>query len=284
MKIWIDASFVAITLIASTMCHAQSTSLYLDPPTGQAAPSRPQIAPPGDDDGATPRPVIVNPAATADSAQQAANGQGFTVAPAPASQMRDMDKPRIAASLEATSLMAVKLPPPRAFSKQDLVTIIISERVEDSADSSLETTKESELKGEVKDFPNLDLKKLLDLQLGPTALATPRKVDLSLEKEYSGEGQQKNRNTFTARLTSRIIDVKPNGTLILEARKHIRVDDESFTMIVTGTARPTDVTADNTVLSTQLADLRVTKAHDGEIKKSKTKGWITKVLDWVFHF
>jgi flagellar L-ring protein precursor FlgH len=81
-----------------------------------------------------------------------------------------------------------------------------------------------------------------------------------------------------------VVDVKPNGTLALEARKHIENDDEKLTISLTGFCRPEDVAADNTVLSTQMFDLRVNKQHQGEVRNAQKKGLLTKLLDFVFNF
>jgi len=80
------------------------------------------------------------------------------------------------------------------------------------------------------------------------------------------------------------MDVKPNGTLSLEARTQVKNDDEDMTITVTGYCRAEDVAADNTVLSTQMYDLRVNKQHAGEVRKASKKGVITKVLEFLFNF
>ena len=51
-------------------------------------------------------------------------------------------------------------------------------------------------------------------------------------------------------MTATIIDIKPNGNLVFEARKQIRHDDEVSSMRLTGLCRSDDVTPDNSVLST----------------------------------
>jgi flagellar L-ring protein precursor FlgH len=183
-----------------------------------------------------------------------------------------------------TSFLAVQVPEPRRFAQNDLVTIVISERIEDSADSSLDTEKKSDWKGEIKDFPSIDLRQLLQAQLKGTPLANPPKVDVGLEKSFEGDGKHRNRNTLTARMTARIIDVKPNGLLAVEARKHLRIDREELTIVLTGVLRPEDVNADNTVLSSQLADVRIAKELKGELRDVKDRGLIGKFFAILLDF
>jgi flagellar basal body L-ring protein FlgH len=72
--------------------------------------------------------------------------------------------------------------------------------------------------------------------------------------------------------------------LSLEARKFIKNDKEALTIKLTGYCRAEDVSADNTVLSTQMFDLRVIKEHEGELRKATKKGILTKALDLLFNF
>jgi flagellar basal body L-ring protein FlgH len=55
-------------------------------------------------------------------------------------------------------------------------------------------------------------------------------------------------------------------------------------MVLTGTCRAEDVTADNSVLSTQLHDLTVKKTHTGEVRNAGRKGWIPKIVDIINPF
>ena len=78
-----------------------------------------------------------------------------------------------------------------------------------------------------------------------------------------------------------ILDIKPNGTMVLEARKSLRSDEEAFTLVAVGVCRVNDISADNTILSSQLADLFVEKQHEGYLKKAAEKGPLTKLFDFL---
>ncbi len=81
-----------------------------------------------------------------------------------------------------------------------------------------------------------------------------------------------------------MLDVKPNGTLVLEGRKQITTDDEYQRFLVTGICRAEDVSADNTVLSTQIADFNLRKTHKGNVRNATKKGFIPKLLDVINPF
>jgi flagellar L-ring protein precursor FlgH len=189
--------------------------------------------------------------------------------------------------LATVSYTAVLTPPPRKFAVQDLITIIIREDSEATSEGNLETEKESKIKGEVRSFPHLNLYDLLTKQLTSSDRDDDNpfpSVDLSFKNEFTGDGEYERKDTMTTRLTARVVDVKPNGVLSLEARTFMKNDDEEVTITVTGFIRPDDVTPANTVMSTQVFDLHVAKTHEGEIRKAAKKGLLTKILDTLFNF
>lgn len=192
---------------------------------------------------------------------------------------------RLAPALARADLSAVLLPEPRTFTVHDLVTIVVRESTENDTKATLETEKETKIEGGVDAFPKVQLTDLLQGQLGASNFSKGKpEVGIEFNKEFTGDGNFKRRDTFTTRLTAKIIDIKPNGLLVLEARKHVQTDKETLTLVMTGTCRSEDVAADNSVLSTNLSDLRLVKQHEGEVKDATKKGVVTKVLEGLFAF
>src|SRR4029078_8654390 len=81
---------------------------------------------------------------------------------------------------------------------------------------------------------------------------TPPGVRYTGKRDFKGEGTVDRSDRFTTRVQAEVLDVKPNGTLVLQARSRIKTDDEERYFILTGTCRVDDVSADNTILSRQL--------------------------------
>lgn len=207
-----------------------------------------------------------------------------TVEP-PGMMYRQQEPSRLAPAIAESSMTRVPPPPPREFAVHDLVTIVIRESSQADSSAQLETEKESKFEHELAAFPDLQLRKLLEFQLAnSTSLAEPVELDLEMNNEWSGQGRYRREDSVSDRITARIIDVKPNGLLVLEARKRVTNDRETLDVALTGTCRADDVSIDNTVLSTQLYDLRLDKQHEGELRKTTKKGIITKVLETLFNF
>jgi flagellar L-ring protein precursor FlgH len=165
--------------------------------------------------------------------------------------------------------------PPKAYRPGDLITIIVREQRQWEADSDLETKKKLDLKSELDAFF-----KPIDGGLGAANFTRGKpNVDYAFNQKYKSEGDSSREDRLTTRLTARILDVKPNGLLVLEGRAKIVHDEESSQITLTGTCRKEDITADNTVLSTQIADKQVVVSNEGALKSAATRGWITKLMD-----
>lgn len=186
-------------------------------------------------------------------------------------------------AIASQSYIAVQIPEPRQYIENDLVTIIIRESFKTDLTASLDTEKEMNLEGEITDI--IELEKLLELVVEPDPLAsgTPR-IGVDMSNEFEGDGNYSRSESMTGRITARIADVKPNGTLVLEAKQTIVHDKEELVVILTGTCRAADITVDNTVLSTELYDLHMNKQHSGELKKTTKKGFLTNFFEAVFNF
>lgn len=189
-----------------------------------------------------------------------------------------------AASLHAVSLFTVPPPRPPVYAVHDLVEIIIRESSSVRRQQSVETEKEYETKAEVAEFPQLTINDFLEGVLKASANANPPKLDISAEREFTGEGEYRRIDDVSARVTAEVVSVLPNGNLVLEARTEIETDGESSRLVLSGTCDPKSISPAGTILSTQLYNLRVVKHHEGELRKTSEKGLFGRILDTLFAF
>lgn len=223
--------------------------------------------------------------------QRPVQGPGPAMLPGPGGTgavPSDQPPPRInpVAELEGMSLYAIQPLSARQFRVHDLITIIVNQSSKIERDQTLDTKKNYTNKAALEAFP--DLGKLLEFRLeagragsGPGALP---ELNLTANNKFKGEGDYEREDRITARITAEVIDVKPNGSLVLEARATTISDKEEQTMILSGTCRSEDVSATNTVQSTQLADLKLETKHTGDVRDASKKGIIPRVLETIFNF
>jgi flagellar L-ring protein precursor FlgH len=182
------------------------------------------------------------------------------------------------------SIFAVDEARPRVFRPHDLVQIIVQERSRSSSSQELETSKEFELDGSIDAFPKLSLADIAQLQLMAGRTTDLPAVGIDLNNEFTGEGEYAREDDFSTRITAEVVEVLPNGNIVLEARTSVRNDDEVSVITVTGVCRGEDVTTTNTVLSNQIHDLRVDKRNEGQLPESNRKGIVTQFFEFLFAF
>lgn len=184
------------------------------------------------------------------------------------------------AKLTDMSFFAVPDPLPRTLKKHDLVTIIVREESEFKSEGTTDLKKQADLDARIDAFVRFSID---NFQLKPNVGTVPQ-VASSGTRNFKGEATVDRTDSFTARITAEVVDVKPNGTLVLQARKRIKTDEEVQQFVLTGICRAQDVNEDNTLLSTQMYDLELSKSHKGAVRDTTRRGWVPKLLDAINPF
>lgn len=197
---------------------------------------------------------------------------------------RELDLHDPGAARAAINPIASPPPEPRTFRKHDIVHIVISETTKVKNEQNATMEKDSDINASVSSFPEL-----LDfLELRFKASDTPAsefpKVGAQADRKYEAEGEKEQQSSFTARIAATVLEVKPNGTLVLEARQSIETDGEEQRLVLSGMCSELDVTAANTVFSYQLADLRIRRETEGDLRDNADKGFWTRIFDAIFAF
>ena len=208
-----------------------------------------------------------------------ANAQSLFVSSA---DQQDQASNQPAILLNDVSLHYIPEPETRVVNKHDIITIIIDENSSTTSSQKLETEKDSSSKVDVNAM--VSWLKLLELRLEQGDTNNLDLIDLATSREFTGEGDYERKDRFTARISAIVREVKPNGTMLVEARKTIARDNEISELVLSGLIREEDITSQNTILSSQMADLRIILENQGDLKEAAEKGLITRVLDAVFAF
>ena len=192
-------------------------------------------------------------------------------------QPRHVSRPGTRA-IERMSKIAVAPPQPRQFTPNMLITIIVREQKKFEADAEYEAEK----KWKWDELLSRWFRFYPGCKLGEDQLSNGlpgSKFDL--KHKYETDGSSDYSDKFTTRITARIIDVKPNGNLVLEATHTRTHDEESATITLTGVCRSEDVGPDNTILSTQIAEMVLDVQNKGAVRDATTRGWIPRILDFI---
>jgi flagellar L-ring protein precursor FlgH len=109
-------------------------------------------------------------------------------------------------------------------------------------------------------------------------------IKASTSTKHESEGEINRTDTMTASIACTVIEVLPNNNLILRGSREIQVNGETQFMTIQGIVRPNDVTAENTVLSTQVADARIYYNGQGWLSDKQKPGWAARLVDHIWPF
>ena len=107
-------------------------------------------------------------------------------------------------------------------------------------------------------------------------------MSTSQDDSFSSKGSINNTNKVTARITVKVIEVKPNGNLVISGTQNIKQNGESQTITLTGQVRPSDIQADNTIYSSNIADAKLNVAGSGPLASKQRQGILTQIWNWLF--
>ena len=116
------------------------------------------------------------------------------------------------------------------------------------------------------------------------SIGTAPLLGTETSKEFKGDGSTTRRNTITATVAARVIAVLSDGLLQIEGARETKVNNETQYIVISGLIRARDVAADNSVLSTQIADARIAYYGKGVVSYKQRPGWFTRLMDNVWPF
>jgi flagellar L-ring protein precursor FlgH len=156
----------------------------------------------------------------------------------------------------------------------DILTILIKEQQQIENDEETEYKKKGSLDAALTDF-NIDPGVFGDLLPSVKGEST---------RNFKGEATLDKEGSFETRLTVKVIDVEPNGNLIIEGHREIRIDEEVKKIKITGIVRPSDISVYNTVYSENVANAKVSYEGNGPMTRATERGWFSKILDFLWPF
>ena len=120
---------------------------------------------------------------------------------------------------------------------------------------------------------NLQSKRQFQNSSGVTGLMGQVKASNALQNLFNAQSSNQlqgqvaatSSQTLNTHLAGRVVQVLPNGTLVVEASRMIEMNNQKHLATVRGLVRPGDIAADNSVLSTQIADLQVSIKGKGVV-------------------
>ena len=155
----------------------------------------------------------------------------------------------------------------------DLLSILIQESqvIQNNEIASLE--KETDLDTAIDNF---DIK--------PNTFDPLPAIQYHSDNEFSGNAIYNKNGSFQTALTVMVIDVLPNGNMVIEGSRDIRMDRELKRIRISGIVRPQDISPTNSVSSTKVAQARISYEGSGPLTQTTNRNWLDALLSIIWPF
>jgi flagellar L-ring protein precursor FlgH len=163
---------------------------------------------------------------------------------------------------------------PKARSVNDVVTIRVAESTSAIASADAKNSRNSDMSVEIPHMMGLE-KHISEL---------PNLVSAKSSGSYEGKGSTTRETTLQTTLTARVVEVLPNGYLVVEGSREVRVNNENQTVVLTGVVRPEDLNRNNVVLSSAVAQMSVRVQGRGVVSQPLKPGWLYRILSGILPF
>jgi len=155
----------------------------------------------------------------------------------------------------------------------DTVTIQIVENVTASQKSSSTVDRNSDISAGISALPFVN-KTFTD----KTALGA------NSNNTFAGKGGTESANTFAGSITATVIDILPNGHLVVAGEKQIGVNQNVDVLRFSGTIDPRAMQPGSVINSTQVANVRVESRGRGAQSEAQAMGWLGRFFNTVTPF
>ena len=96
-----------------------------------------------------------------------------------------------------------------------------------------------------------------------------------------GDGAVSRAEKIELTVAAVVTQILPNGNMVIDGRQEVRINSELRELTVAGIIRPEDVSADNSIRHTQIAEARISYGGRGDISAVQRPGWAQRVADAV---
>jgi flagellar L-ring protein precursor FlgH len=159
----------------------------------------------------------------------------------------------------------------------DLITVVINES---QAVKNEETSQ-------LRRATTLDYK-LDSFDIKPDAFDPLPRLAANSQDDFNGTANYEKNGAFNARITAIVMDVLPNGNLVIKGRREIQIDYETKVIEFSGVVRRFDIRSDNTVLSELVADARVSYTGEGQLTDTTNRRGLGNIIHraiiWLWPF
>ncbi len=170
---------------------------------------------------------------------------------------------------------------PKAREINDIVIIKVEEQTKAENKGSTKLSKSASSSMGISTFLGFekDLAGSLTTSFDPTNL-----LGHSSSNSNQGAGEVSQESKISGYIAAKVVEVLPNGNLIIEAKKEIVINNDKQTMVLRGMVRPRDIDYNNIVSSNEVADVQIFIKGKGPVSEQQRRGWLSWLLSFIWPF
>ncbi len=119
---------------------------------------------------------------------------------------------------------------------------------------------------------------------GALSLFSPTDATISGKRNFGGTGTADQSNALSGEISVTVAEVLPNGTMIVQGQKTVTLNRGDEYVQIRGVVRPADISADNRVLSTRVADAKIAYTGRGDVARASRQGWFSRFFQVISPF
>ncbi|MXP27619.1 flagellar biosynthesis protein FlgH [Porphyrobacter algicida] len=158
----------------------------------------------------------------------------------------------------------------RARSVGDPVTVVLAERTTTAKSASGKTSRDGSLS-------------LTPPSVGPFSF-NPNILNSGASGSFNGKGDAAQASSLSGAITVTIAEVLPGGIARIRGEKIMDLSQGQEWIQLTGIIRLADISSDNQILSTRIADAQIAYSGKGSVQRSAREGWLSKFFSMVSPF
>ncbi|MGC3967093.1 MAG: flagellar basal body L-ring protein FlgH [Pirellulales bacterium] len=178
-------------------------------------------------------------------------------------------------SLEQNSWLYVPMPPVREIQVNDLITILVKQKQQSQSEGEINRIQQSSIDARLRDWVKLEG---FGITAAPQTQGDPRARG-SLDSTLRTNAELETASFIQFNITATVVDIRPNGNLVLEAHSSVKDNNEVWEASLSGIVRREDIQPDNTVFSEKVAELSIHKRETGHINDAYRRGWALRMYD-----
>jgi flagellar L-ring protein precursor FlgH len=169
----------------------------------------------------------------------------------------------------------------RAKDVGDIMTVSVSVADTASLNNKTEATRDNSESTDA--FTLVGLEQRLSRIL-PTGASAANLASFGSDSQVKGDGKVERKETVNITMAATIIQVLPNGNLVISGRQEVRVNGEIRELAVRGIIRPEDITSKNTISSEKIAEARIIYGGRGTLSDVQMPRYGQQIFDIIFPF